>query len=89
MLGCRSLPTPDFWVATEGGGVDFKEHLFLYSYFSGIDYIVLTMSLAVQGLRLLAPDAGGTGSVPGSGRSCMPHGKAKKKKREICILFPF
>ena len=43
-------------------------------------------SLAVQWLRLCAPNAGGMGSIPGRGtgelRSCMLHGTAKKKNKK-------
>ena len=37
----------------------------------------------VQWLRLRAPTAGGTGSIPGWGRSGMLHSVAKKKKKTI------
>ena len=36
-------------------------------------------SLAVQWLRLHTSTAGGMGSIPGQGRSCMPCSQKKKK----------
>ena len=40
-------------------------------------------SLVVQWLRFCAPNAGGMGWIPGRGRSCMPRGVAKKKKKKV------
>lgn len=54
---------------------------------------LLRTPLAVQGI-LHAPNAGGTGSIPGLGfnpwsgelRSCMLHGKKRKKIHSISVL---
>ena len=44
----------------------------------------------VQLLRVRAPNAGGTGSIPGKGRSHMLNGAAKKKKKKTKIfMYPF
>ena len=40
----------------------------------------------VQWLRLHASTAGGTGSIPGWERSCLPCGTAKKKKEKKRIF---
>ena len=40
----------------------------------------------VQRLGLRAPAAGVMGSILGQGRSCRPHGVAKKQNSETCLL---
>ena len=43
----------------------------------------------VQLLRVHAPNAGGTGLIPGKGRSHMLNGAAKKKKKTKIFMYPF
>ena len=53
---------------------------------SGSRKIVFVTSLAVQGLRLRASTAGGTGSIPGRGAK-IPHAAWRSQKKKQNRLF--